>query len=171
MNVRLIPGFTHYFASKQGRVYTNMVTSHNPTGELKEMPIRDLWEDGCPRVNLTVGKGTRKLMKVSRLIATTFIPNPHSLPCVLHRDDNPKNNNLKNLFWGTQRDNMEDKVNKGRQARGTSHGRCKLTKEDCNRIKSLANTTTKAALAKEYNVSTRTIFNVLANKNYNALCV
>lgn len=48
---------------------------------------------------------------------------------VLHSCDNRRCCNPKHLFLGTQADNMKDKVSKGRQARGTTHGMTKFTLE------------------------------------------
>lgn len=59
-----------------------------------------------------LGRDTVKL--VSRLVAEAFIPNPDNLPMVRHMDDNPLNNNVENLQWGTQVDNMQDCVRHGR---------------------------------------------------------
>lgn len=47
---------------------------------------------------------------ISRLVAKTFIPNPNNLPIVRHIDDNPDNNHVSNLAWGTQKDNMQDAI-------------------------------------------------------------
>lgn len=61
---------------------------------------------------VTLGRKNRRL--VHRLVATEFIPNPDDLPLVRHIDDNPRNNNVSNLRWGTQVDNMQDCVRHGR---------------------------------------------------------
>jgi len=59
--------------------------------------------------------GNYKRYKVHRLVAEAFIPNPDNLPKVLHRDDNPANNCVDNLYFGTQADNMCDMASKNRQ--------------------------------------------------------
>lgn len=50
---------------------------------------------------------------VHRLVAKTFIPNPHNHPFVLHWDDDPRNSCVENLRWGTQADNMQDSIRNG----------------------------------------------------------
>ncbi len=45
---------------------------------------------------------------IHRLIAKAFIPNPQKHECVLHGDDNPSNNWVHNLRWGSHKDNMDD---------------------------------------------------------------
>lgn len=51
--------------------------------------------------------GKLKLEKVSRIVASAFIPNPTNLPCVNHIDGNKLNNNLKNLEWCSVGHNMK----------------------------------------------------------------
>lgn len=49
-----------------------------------------------------------------RIIAEAFIPNPDKLPIVRHLDDEPENNCLDNLAWGTQSDNVRDAMKNGK---------------------------------------------------------
>lgn len=50
--------------------------------------------------------GIRKNLRVHRLVADSFIPNPNNYPIINHRDENPSNNNVDNLEWCTQKYNM-----------------------------------------------------------------
>lgn len=45
-------------------------------------------------------KNDSKIVSVHRLVAETFIPNPHNLPAVLHKDNDTLNNHVSNLHWG-----------------------------------------------------------------------
>ena len=55
-----------------------------------------------------------KSYKVHRLVAIAFIPNPNNYPMVLHIDHNRENNNIENLEWGTQSENMQQCVSANR---------------------------------------------------------
>lgn len=56
-----------------------------------------------------------KTYRVHRLMAITFMwLDNNSNMVVCHKDDNPKNNNINNLFLGSQKDNMQDMVSKWR---------------------------------------------------------
>jgi len=96
------------------------------------LPVHDMpgWfvcEEGfaiTPEGKITEGsrhgvKGYRMIGKRSnrkylhRAIAEAFIPNPDNLPYVRHLDDDPQNNSVSNLAWGTQKDNMGDCIRNG----------------------------------------------------------
>jgi hypothetical protein len=54
-----------------------------------------------------------------------------------HRCDNPSCINPAHLFLGTQADNIRDKVEKGRTAKGSSNGAAKFSEHDVSIIKML----------------------------------
>lgn len=49
----------------------------------------------------------QKTLKVHRLVAKAFIPNPNDLPCINHIDENKKNNCIWNLEWCTYKYNTK----------------------------------------------------------------
>jgi len=95
-------------------------------------------------------KVSRRLQLVHRLVATHFLPppKPHQT-VVMHRDDTPGNNHWKNLRWGTQKDNVVDMANKGRQAWTKVYkiGKERDTAGEANASAKLTNEKVKAIVA------------------------
>jgi hypothetical protein len=86
---------------------------------------------------------------------------------VCHSCDNMKCINPEHLFLGTSRDNIDDMLNKKRQAKGSNNGNAKLTEEKVKEIKiHLTNPYPKINehLAEKYNVNSRTISAIRRNK-------
>lgn len=50
--------------------------------------------------------GVIKDFYIHRLVADAYIPNADNKPNVNHLDENPLNNNINNLEWVTQKENM-----------------------------------------------------------------
>ena len=75
---------------------------------------------------------------------------------VCHECDNRRCVNPQHLFLGTNRDNVADKLAKGRQHKGQDCGRAKLTNADVLAIRADA-TSTHVDLAKTYGVGATTI--------------
>lgn len=51
-------------------------------------------------------------LSVHRAVALCFIPNPHNLPCVNHKDINKTNNHYSNLEWCTHKQNSDHSVSR-----------------------------------------------------------
>jgi hypothetical protein len=58
-------------------------------------------------VNLYDGAGNAVQEKVHRLVAEAFLDNPENKRCVCHKDNNPQNCHVSNLYWGTDRENQD----------------------------------------------------------------
>jgi len=86
---------------------------------------------------------------------------------VLHRCDTPCCVNPSHLFLGTDQDNSDDKVKKGRQigARGTKQSSHKLTEKQVMAIR--ASSTSSRKLGAEYGVS-KTLINYIKAKSKKA---
>lgn len=68
--------------------------------------------NGYLQVSLCVNSKSKSI-KIHRLLAIAFIPNPNNLPCINHIDGNPLNNSLQNLEWCTIRHNVQHAYNIG----------------------------------------------------------
>lgn len=61
--------------------------------------------------------GSRKEVRVHRLVAEAFIPNPNAKPFVNHIDNDRANNVATNLEWCTQLENLRHAEKQGRMQR------------------------------------------------------
>ena len=119
---------------------------------------RMMFPSGYEYVHLCNGKGKTKLFRVHRLVAETFIPNPNNLPEVNHKDGDKLNNNVKNLEWCTNLENMRHSVETGlRNIKGENNPSAKLTVKDVINIRKEYIPKSKefgtVALARKYGVS------------------
>lgn len=81
-----IPGFPGYYISKRGGLWSN-----RKNGQWKKLKphLNKMWNRY--QCTLRDSRGIRKLCKISRLVATVYLPNPENLPIVMHLDNNPAN--------------------------------------------------------------------------------
>ena len=123
-------------------------------------------KDGYNIVTLSKNGKTKNFL-VHRLVAMTFIPNPNNLPLVEHNDDNRLNNNVNNLSWSTNDDNMKHAVERKRMSYGENRYNTALTEADVKYIKLNYKPHDKnfsgKALAQKFNVSQKTISSIINN--------
>ena len=62
--------------------------------------------------------GKIKRFKIHRLVAMMFLENLENKPCINHLDCNPSNNNVDNLEWCTQQENIQYASKLGRIKNG-----------------------------------------------------
>lgn len=162
-----ILGFPGYHITREGKLYN------------KGYPVKTFFHKGYERTKLRNNK-VSKNVKIHRLVAEAYIPNPNNLPVVMHLDDNPLNNRLENLKWGTQKDNVYDAINKGRlklkginnpmygvSRRGLFAPHTSLTVRSIRRLERLKlKGNTNKYIAKRLKVSNATVGNYLNGKHY-----
>lgn len=86
---------------------------------------------------------------------------------VLHKCDNRLCVRVSHLFLGTNKDNMDDKVAKGRQARWETGGKTKLTWVQVREIRRrVTEGESLTDLGKEYDVTKQAIYNIRENKTW-----
>ena len=118
----------------------------------------------------SLGAGSRKIMVYAhRLVALAFIPKIPDKPLVLHRDGNPKNNKVTNLYWGDDRDNHKDMIKHGTTTKGVQNYHAKLTNEQVLEIWKKSKNISGVFLAKEYNVSRATISRIKNKTHWKSL--
>lgn len=70
--------------------------------EIIMSPQKDMF--GYLKVQLRKN-GTIKTVKIHRLVAIAFIPNPNQYRCINHKDEDKTNNHVSNLEWCTHKYN------------------------------------------------------------------
>jgi len=109
-NLREIPGWEGlYSVTDDGRVWSHERTRRTHHGGLAKIKGRWLTAKpnayGYPRVTLCTDQRRRYTM-VHRLMALAFLPNPLGLETINHRNGIRHDNQLENLEWCTQADNV-----------------------------------------------------------------
>ena len=94
IEMKAIPGYPGYFATVDGRIYSNK------THKFLSQSMRGEYL----RVSL-VNNGKKTSESVHQLVALTFLPNPDNLPQVNHKDENKLNNRIENLEWVSAKEN------------------------------------------------------------------
>lgn len=101
--------FKHYLVSNKGRVWNSRYNR-----ELTPYPSHD----GYPTVQLHNTIKNVRTVRVHRLVALAFIPNPENKETVNHKDAVKTNNHVNNLEWMTDEENRQHAYDNGLMHRG-----------------------------------------------------
>lgn len=167
-----IPGYEgHYMISSVGRIKSlerqDRLGRTWPERILKQG--RDL--DGYAIIGLSNAEFAkpRRTFRVSRLVASAFVPNPNNYPEVNHIDEDKTNNRAENLEWCTTKYNLTygHRLDCARGERNKAH---KLTREDVIEIRRIYVKGDlqfgQSALAKKYGVKHPSIAAIVNGKSW-----
>lgn len=161
-----------YYVTKDGRVWTDC----RKNGIERFMKIQTS-KDGYKCVGLRID-GKQKLFRVHRLVAMAFIPNPENKPYINHIDGNRTNNNVENLEWCTQKENVDHAINvlgrwsqsekQSRASQLTGYKNRHLTMKEAREIRELyaSGKYSSLKLAKMYGISKPCTLRIIHNKSY-----
>lgn len=148
-----------YSITKEGEVY-----SHIRNRNL--VPYKD--SNGYFMIGLRKD-GNRKMYKLHRIIAEHFIPNLDNKPQVNHKNGIKVDNNLDNLEWVTNAENVQHAFDNGLAVglKGEKNPSSILTEADVKEIRDLIKEGMKLKeIASSYNISRRSINNIKLNRTW-----
>jgi len=89
---------------------------------------------------------------------------------IRHRCDNPRCVNPEHLIPGTTFQNMQDKVERNRQAKGSANGKSKLSQEQAlEAIKLRRDGWTLQAIGDKYGITKQSVYAIMTRKNWKHL--
>jgi len=129
MNTKPIPFNPKYSVSDDGRVFSQTGREMSYCRWNQEYKIVKLVRPGKKQDE--PGYVTNR--SVHRLVAEAFLePKPFDKALVRHKNDNPTDNRVENLCWGTYSDNLNDRIRNGKNQSqiGSCNGNSKLSEDD-----------------------------------------
>lgn len=150
-----IPGYSRYAINSSANVY-----SKRKRGILKPWPNSN--SHPYLRLDMVDDDGRYRKPYIHDLMLATFAGEKPVGSVVRHKDDNPTNNALSNLEYGTATENMSDAIRNGRNP-------SKLSSETINEIVNRHfNGALRQDLVDEYGVSMRTINKIVSESMHKA---
>lgn len=129
--------------------------------------------EGYKQICVSLGSRNKKrVFKIHKAIAETFIPNLDNKPVVNHKDGNKQNNYVANLEWTTCSENVRHAYDNGlaKAKQGVDNPWAKLTNEDVVYIREhyvpYDSLYGARALGRKFNVNKNTIRDVANGKSY-----
>lgn len=168
---RPVPGYEgRYLVSSLGKI-RSLGNAKRPAPRTLSAPPN---KHGYRVVTLydgTPGRTSGRKMKVAVLVLLAFRgPAPEGRKDSCHKDGNRRNDCLRNLYWGSRQDNVDDAIKHGRHCRGETNGRAKLSEDDVCRIRQRSVRVSGQQLAQEFGVSPAQISNIVNGKYWSSVC-
>lgn len=152
-----VEGFEGYEVSSLGNIKKDgrLLTPHVGKG-------------GYLRLTLYKYPNQLKAFSVHRLVCSTFNSSTYFPGAyALHKNNVRSDNRACNLYWGTQVQNMQDKVDAGNTIRGEQHHSAKLT---CIKVQEIRrkrrNGVTLREIAEDYGISIPACDNIVKDKTW-----
>lgn len=151
------------FVSPFGRIYQVREDSSGTVIRLMRPKLNgDKYHDITIQLNQK-----RKIYKVHRLVAATFLGGDLPGMEVRHLDGIRTNNQVSNLAWGTAKENAADRDGHNRTARGERHGHSLLTEAQVIEMRELRRSgATMYELANRYQIGPRTVAGICSGKSW-----
>jgi len=190
-NLKDIPGYEGFYAvSVNGQIWSYPKKNGHCSKWLKASVYKNITGRIKPyytsRVML-VKDGATKTVRISRLVALTYLPNIQNLPQINHKDGDTSNNHVDNLEWVSASSNMQHAVksnlfdihsgaqditrsNNGKKT-GALNGmksRRRFSMSEANCIRQIYEVGRKSyrAIARVYQCSDKTISNICKGRTY-----
>lgn len=119
--------------------------------------------DGREFYSVAPGVGQHVKHQIGWWVLFTLVgPPPFVGAQLCHRDDNHRNNEVENLYWGTAKQNAADREKNGLTPRGDTHGMSKVTDESAVSIylAVVVGGRSQASVAAEFGVDQGTVSRV-----------
>lgn len=151
-----IPGYRGYYAINE---YGDVLSVRR---NKVLVPVKV--SNGYLSVQLSV-LGKVKRIRIARMVAELFVPNPNGYPQVNHKDGIKTNNHKDNLEWCTQSQNVTHAYDMGLMA-SERDGNAKLTIRDVKYIRSQKGKKFHREIAEEMGVCKSTIGFILRGESW-----
>lgn len=134
-----IPGYPGYQASSDGNIRSFWTKGKYPKIIDVSTPRKNSVDSfGYQVINITGPTKKQSVQKVHRLVLLAF-RGPSSKKYGLHRNDNKSDNRIENLYWGTQKQNLDDQKKNGIHLHGEKCPWARLSLKEVEKIKKQAN--------------------------------